>query len=134
MGRSALRPRQKLQNEDALRRFLTAATTEVGDADHVELSSRLYIAFERYCSQERIECMKPSIFGGGLGKTMEFDPARAGSRGEKAWHGIKLRPRWKQIVDRAIERQKEKAAVEVGPKRKPPRAVVFRFLNWCCEC
>jgi hypothetical protein len=139
MGRPRLKPPKERPNEMALRHFLTAATTDVGEADHVEPSAHLYAAFTRYCSQENIKRMGASAFGRELGKTMGFEPVRMGAGRQKAWRDIRLRPRWKEIAEQAIERRADDYSngrfvrPASAPKKIYPLALVSRFLTGCTE-
>ena len=113
MGRPAKRPRQKIKHQEALRRFLPIATTDVARSVDAETTADLYIAFERFCSQNRIECMKRPVFCQELAKTFEADPVREGFGGGFVMVRPQLRPSWRKVVDRANERQQDKADAKV---------------------
>ncbi|MGO9547404.1 MAG: hypothetical protein ACLPPF_21745 [Rhodomicrobium sp.] len=117
MAKGAATPPKELPHAVSLERFLIAATSDFGARDHVELSSHLYAAFKRWCSQKLIKPMSVSAFGRELGKTGDYEPDRVGSDSQKAWRDIRLRPRWKEIAQ---------CATQSAPAGPPPFAALNR--------
>jgi hypothetical protein len=135
--RKATAPPKELPLDVALDRFLESATTEIGARDHVELSSHLYAAFRRWCSQKRIKAMGASAFGRELGKA-DFEATRLSSSRAKAWRGICLRPRWKKIAEEETARLKAACAprsvpIVCGRKLRKPKALVRTFLTYVAK-
>ncbi len=141
MGRPAIRPPKQLSKQVAMRRFLESATTDVGARDHIEPFAHIHAAFERWCSKQQVAPMGKITFARELGNAInyeegdwDFRPWRVGSSQIRSWKGIKLRPIWKRFAEWQEEQREAEAkkpsvpTVILGPKRRPPRALVRRFL------
>jgi hypothetical protein len=105
MGRRALKPPKELLPDEVLQAFLSAATTR--RSGYAELSAHLYAAFEHWCGEEGIKPAEAMVFGRKIGKTKKFESARVGAAGQKAWRGVRLKPKWKKIAEMATERRRK---------------------------